>query len=173
MIIAVGSSNPTKIKPVEVVFGHHFKKVKVVPVGVDSGVKEQPTDHDEMYEGAVNRAKRAIKKIKGAHYGVGIEGGLHKHSYGWLEQSIIVIVNKRGEIGIGVSGGVVQPEKVMRQIVKGRNLEEVIDDLFGTEKIGEGVGMFGLYTKGVVTRSEGVKHGVAFALSRFLHKDLY
>ena len=33
--------------------------------------------------------------------------------------------------------------------------------------------MFGIFTNGVVTRSEGVKHGVAFALARFLHDDIY
>lgn len=173
MIVAVGSTNPTKIQPVEEVFSHHFKKVKVVGVDVPTGVKEQPMHHDEMYEGAYNRAKKSLKKVKGASYGVGIEGGLHKYSYGWLEQSVIVIVNKKGEVGIGVSGGVAQPKKIIKQILKGRNLEEVMDELFGTEKIGEGIGMFGLFTKGLVTRSSGMKHGVAFALSRFLHKDLY
>lgn len=173
MIVAVGSTNPTKITPVQEVFGHHFKKVKVVPVAVDSGVADQPMDADVMYEGAYNRAKSALKMVKGAHYGVGIEGGLHKYSYGWLEQSVIVIVNKKKEIGIGVSGGMVQPDKVMKKILKGKNMEEAIDEIFGTEKIGEGIGMFGIYTKGLVTRSSGMKHGIAFALSRFLHKNLY
>ncbi len=173
MIVAVGSTNPTKIIPVEEVFSHYFKKVKVVGVPVSSGVSEQPLHHDEMYDGAVTRAKKALKKVKGALYGVGIEGGLHKYNFGWLEQTTIVIVNKNGEMGIGSSGGVVLPSKLIKEIEKGKNLEEVMDGLFGTEKIGEGVGMFGLFTKGLVTRSSGVKHGVAFALSRFIHKNLY
>jgi inosine/xanthosine triphosphatase len=173
MIVAVGSTNPTKIEPVKDVFEHYFKNVKVVAVQVESDVKDQPLHHDEMYEGAVNRAKKALKAVKGAAYGVGIEGGLHKYSYGWLEQSVIVIVNKKGDIGIGASGGIVQPDKVIKQILEGHNLEEVMDRLFGTEKIGRGIGMFGIFTKGLVTRSSGVKHGVAFALSRFLHKKLF
>lgn len=173
MIVAVGSVNPTKIEPVEEVFKHHFKKVKVVGVSVPSGVAEQPMDHSEMYDGAFNRAKKALKKVKGASYGVGIEGGLHKYSFGWLEQTTIVIINKAGEIGIGSSGGIVLPKKLVKELKKGKNLEQVMDSLFGTENIGEGIGMFGLFTKGLVTRSAGVKHGVAFALSRFLHKDLY
>jgi inosine/xanthosine triphosphatase len=173
MIVAVGSTNPTKIEPVREVFENYFKKVKVVSVDVSSGVNEQPIHHDEMYEGAYNRAKRAIKKVKGASYGVGIEGGLHKYSFGWLEQTTIVIINKKGEVGIGSSGGIVLPRQLVKEIKKGKNLEEVMDNLFGTEKIGEGIGMFGLFTKGLVTRSSGVKHGVAFALSRFLHKKLF
>ncbi|OGK19078.1 hypothetical protein A3G67_01305 [Candidatus Roizmanbacteria bacterium RIFCSPLOWO2_12_FULL_40_12] len=173
MIVAVGSTNPTKISPVKKVFSHHFPKVKIVGVSVSSGVKDQPMNLDEMHKGALTRAKNALKKVKGAVYGVGIEGGLHKHSYGWFESSIIVIVDRKGNAGVGSSGGLVLPKKVIDGILKGKNLEQVIDGLFGTKKIGSSIGMFGLMTKKVVTRSEGVKHGVAFALARFLHPKVY
>lgn len=173
MIIAVGSKNPTKIIPVRDVFSKHFGEIEVRDVSVPSGVKEQPTDVDEMYRGALNRARAALEKVPEAEYGVGIEGGLHRYSHGWFEQSLVVIVNKKGEVGVGSSGGLVLPERVIRKIQSGKTLEEAIDELFGTEKIGEGIGMFGIFTKGVVTRTEGVKHGVAFALARFLHSDIY
>jgi non-canonical (house-cleaning) NTP pyrophosphatase len=74
---------------------------------------------------------------------------------------------------VGSSGGLVLPDKVIKKIQSGKTLEEAVDELFGTEKIGEGIGMFGIFTKGVVTRAEGVKHGVAFALARFLHEKVY
>lgn len=173
MIVSVGSTNPTKIQPVIDIFSHHFKDCVVKGVSVPSGVAEQPMDIDEMYKGALNRAQNALKAVKGAKYGVGIEGGLHKHSFGWFEHSIVVIVNKDGHIGIGATGGLVLPEIIMSSIHKGKNLEEAIDSHFKTDKIGEGIGMFGIFTKGVVTRSEGVRHGVAFALGRFLHPTLY
>lgn len=173
MIIAVGSTNPTKILPVEQIFSYHYKNCKVKGVSVPSGIADQPMDIDEMYKGALNRARNAIKKVKGAQYGVGIEGGLHKHSFGWFEHSIVVIVNEEGKVGIGATGGLVLPEIIMESIHKGKNLEEAIDSHFKTNKVGEGIGMFGIFTKGVVTRSEGVRHGVAFALGRFLHGDLY
>lgn len=173
MIIAVGSTNPTKIQPVVEIFSHHYKNCKVKGVSVASGIADQPMDIDEMYKGALNRAKNALQKVKGAQYGVGIEGGLHKHSFGWFEHSIVVIINKKGQIGIGASGGLVLPEIIMESIHNGKNLEEAIDSHFKTNKVGEGIGMFGIMTKGIVTRSEGVKHGVAFALARFLHEDVY
>lgn len=173
MLVAVGSTNPTKINPVKEVFSKHFKNVIVKGVIVDTGAIEQPLHVDEMFKGALTRAKNALKKVKGADYGVGIEGGLHKHSYGWLEHSIVVVLNKKGDFGIGSSGGLVLPDFVVKEIKKGKNLEQVIDSLFKTNKIGEGIGMFGIFTKGVVTRSEGVKHGVAFALARFLHENIY
>lgn len=173
MIIAVGSTNKTKIDPVQEVFSKHFKDVEVKGVNVNTGVDDQPMSDEEMYQGAFNRAREALKKVKDAEYGVGIEGGLHKRSYGWFEHSLIVIIDTKGKVGVGASGGLVLPEKVMERIHKGENLEQAVDHFFGTTKIGQGIGMFGLMTKGVVTRSSGVAHGVAFALAPFLHPKLY
>ncbi len=173
MIIAVGSTNPTKIRPVKAIFGKHFKEAKVIGVPVSSGVADQPMSDDEMYQGALTRAQKAIKAVPNADYGVGIEGGLHKYSYGWFERSLIVIVNKKGDIGVGASGGLALPPAIIQKIHAGKNLEQAVDELFGTTKIGRGIGMFGIMTKGVVTRTSGVKHGVAFALARFLHGKVY
>lgn len=173
MIIAVGSTNPTKIEPVQNVFGHHFEDVQVKGVSVESGVSDQPMNDSDMYKGALNRATNALKQVKDAEYGVGIEGGLDEHDYGWFEKSLVVIVNKTGDIGVGSSGGLVLPNVVIDKIKSGKNLEQAVDEIFGTKEIGEGIGMFGIFTNEVVTRSEGVRHGVAFALARFLHSDLY
>ncbi len=173
MLIAVGSTNKTKIDPVREVFSKHWKNIVVRGVKVDSGVDDQPMGDEEMYRGALNRARKALNSLPKAKFGVGIEGGLHKRSYGWFEHSIVVIVDRQGKIGVGTSGGLVLPDKVIIRIHKGENLEEVIDHLFGTKKIGEGIGMFGIMTKGVVTRTSGVAHGVAFALAPFLHPNIY
>lgn len=173
MIIAVGSTNPTKIDPVKEIFSKHFNNVVVKGIAIDSGVDDQPMDDEEMYQGALNRARKALEMVNNAEYGVGIEGGLHKRSYGWFEHSLVVIINRKGKIGVGASGGLVLPETIMQKIHNGKTLEEAVDELFKTKKIGQGIGMFGLMTKGVVTRASGVAHGVAFALAPFLHPNFY
>jgi inosine/xanthosine triphosphatase len=173
MLIAVGSDNPTKIDPVKNVFSTLFGEVEVIGKKVSSGVPEQPRSEDEMFTGAKNRATEALKLTPEAEYGVGIEGGLDKKSFGWYESSIVVIVNRAGEMGIGASGGLVLPEAFMKEIHKGLSLEDAVDLKLGTHKIGRGIGMFGIMTNKYVTRAQGVEHGVAFALGRFLHKDLY
>lgn len=173
MIIAVGSTNSTKIRPAKKIFAKYFKDVVVVGVDVPSGVSDQPLTEEEIYEGALNRAKRSLEKVEGAEYGVGIEGGIMEHSKGHYEKAAIVIVDKKGRIGIGMSPGLFLPEKVINHIKSGKNLTEAIDTLFGTKNIGKGIGAYGVFTKGVVTRAKGMEHGIAFALSRFLHKDLF
>jgi inosine/xanthosine triphosphatase len=173
MIVAVGSTNPTKIKPVEEIFTRNFKNVNVTGVKFPTGVTEQPLTDDEMYRGALNRAKKALNQVAAADYGVGIEGGVHHYPYGLFERSLVVIVNRSGKVGVGSSGGLILPDKVIALIHRGKTLEEAVDQLCGTHKIGEGIGMFGVFTNSAVTRSEGVKHGVAFALARFLHPELY
>lgn len=173
MIVAVGSTNPTKTQPVGEVFEKHFQNVTVRGVKVDSGVGDQPLSDEEMFKGALNRAQKSLQKVKNATYGVGIEGGIHQYSYGWFERSLVVVIDRTGRIGIGSSGGLVLPPVVVKRIHGGERLEQVMDDLFKTEKIGQGIGMFGLMTRGVVTRASGVAHGVAFALAPFLHQKLY
>ncbi len=173
MLIAIGSTNPTKITPVQEVFSKHFQKIAIKSVSVPSGIQEQPMSIDEMYMGAYNRAQNALIAVKTAKYGVGIEGGLNRHSFGWFEHSIVVIMDRKGRIGVGATGGLVLPDIIISEIHKGKNLEEAIDSHFKTTRIGEGIGMFGIMTKGVVTRAEGVRHGVAFALARFLHEEVY
>ncbi len=172
-IVAVGSKNPTKMKPVEDIFRIHFPDVCVVGVDVASGVSDQPKNDDEIYTGAKNRALNALHAVDGAAYGVGIEGGIANRPFGRFEYSLVVVVDRFGHEGIGSSGGLLLPDKIVGMIDEDKTLEEAIDETFGTEKIGRGIGMFGIMTKGVVTRAEGVKHGVAFALARFLHPDVY
>lgn len=173
MLVAVGSTNPTKIDPVKEIFAKHFKNVQVRGVKTDSGVKDQPIGDEETYQGALNRARSALRSIPEAEYGVGIEGGSLTKSYGWFEHSIIVIINRQGKVGVGTSGSLELPPQVVERLKAGENLGDIMDDLFQTKKIGEGIGMFGLLTNNTVTRTSGVAHGVAFALARFLHPQLY
>ena len=173
MIVAIGSKNPTKTQAVKNIFKKYFQNIKIIGVEVRSGVKEQPQNINEAFYGALTRAQEAIRNVKNASYGVGIEGGIHKYQHGWMEQSVVVITDSKGKIGVGSSGALLLPRKVVEKIKKGYTLEQAVDNLFGTSKIGRGIGAFGLFTKGVITRTSGMEHGVAFALSIFLHEKLY
>lgn len=173
MIVAVGSKNPTKIKPVKKVFSNYFKNLEVIAIEVESGVSEQPKHEDEMFKGALNRAKNALKKIPKAKYGVGIEGGIHKHSFGWQERSLVVVVDKKGNFGVGSAPALSLPEEVTKLIEEGKRLDQAVELVSGAKNIRKGIGVYGVFTKGFVTRAKGMEHAIAFALSRFLHNDLF
>ncbi|HEV2340147.1 MAG TPA: inosine/xanthosine triphosphatase [Patescibacteria group bacterium] len=173
MVVAIGTTNPSKIIPVEQVFHHYFEgiDVKAVAIKVDSGVRYLPMDADEMYQGAINRAKKAREKVQNADYTIGIEGGFHKYPFGWVKKEVIVIVDKKGKEGVGVTGGVMVPDAIMKRVEKGQDLRDAIFDLYNIRDAGLNSGVVGIVTKSYVIRSEALRHGIAFALSPFLHEQ--
>lgn len=173
MIVVVGSDNPSKVNPVRKVFGTHFSDVKVQGIYVDSGVSETPLTDEEIFNGAMNRAKAAMKKVPEADFGVGVEGGMHNFSYGWVKYELVIILHKNGTIGIGTSGGLLVPDHFVTEVKKGRALTDIGDETFNTKLIGKGMGIVGYFTKGLVSRRNAVEHGVALAISKFINAELY
>src|SRR5258706_5515897 len=99
MKVAIGSTNPAKVIPTQIVFAHHFENVQIIPIKVLSGVPQLPLNDEDMYQGALNRARAALNAVPDAEFGIGIEGGLHKYKIGWVKKEIIVVVNKTGKTG--------------------------------------------------------------------------
>ena len=75
-LVAAGTTNPAKLKPVQLVFGQVFAGAQVRGLSVPSGVREQPIGEEETELGAINRAKAALAGVQGAGWGVGLEGGV-------------------------------------------------------------------------------------------------
>jgi non-canonical (house-cleaning) NTP pyrophosphatase len=73
MKVVVGSPNPVKVSAVVDAFSKYFD-VDVSSMDVDSGVKAFPDSEELIYQGAVNRAKKAFSDD--FDYSVGIEGGV-------------------------------------------------------------------------------------------------
>jgi inosine/xanthosine triphosphatase len=84
LLVAVGSTNPVKLRACERAFAQCFPSLRVtcysVP-GVRSGVPDQPLGAAETERGALHRARNALKIAKSTkawapHFAVGIEGGI-------------------------------------------------------------------------------------------------
>lgn len=172
--IAVGSNNPVKIQAVCRAFEKIFSNTswKVIGVDVKSGVSNQPMSDLESIKGATNRAKNALKKIN-ADYGVGLEGGVEKIGDKWFDCGWIVIVDKKGQEGIGSSIRMHTPDKMINMVKKGKELGEAIDIIFKQKNAKQKQGHFGLMTDNAITRAEGYRDAVISALSRFIHPELY
>merc|ERR1719336_2164583 len=123
-------------------------------------------------KGALARAEQALSRHPTATYAFGIEGGLEEIGGIWFESGYVAVIPKNHEpgskvIGWGTSSRMQVSEKIVKELKKGKELGEVMDALSGEQDVGKNQGMFGLLTKGAISREEGYTHGVMFALSRF------
>lgn len=174
MRIAVGSENPVKIKATYDAFKTLWPNKEWIVEGVDvpSGVADQPMSDEESIKGAINRAKRALKKLN-AEFGVGLEGGLQRIGKRWFDCGWAVVLSKKGELGIASTVRIETPAKLMKLIKQGKELGEANDLYFKKKNSKQGQGHFGLMTNGAITRALGYRDGLIMALTRFLHSEIW
>lgn len=174
MRVAVGSKNPVKLRGVERAFKELIGPAEVIGVEVDPGVSKQPVGLDEIVLGALNRAREALRKTA-SDCGVGVEAGYFRlHDYS-IEIQAAAVVDSSGRVGVGFSPGFPLPPKLVEAIERGEvsELEEAVDRLFGTRKIGEAGGLVSLLTRGKVTREELTYFAVVMALIPFVNERLW
>ena len=174
MNVVVGSTNPVKVKAVSLAFQIVWPEEswEVSGVEVDSGVSDQPMSDKEAITGARNRAVRAFK-AKGANFAVGLEGGLQEFEGKWFDSGWVVVRDNKGKEGIGAAIRIEMPSTMMDMIGEGKELGDVDDFFFNSINTKQGVGHFGLMTKGALTREEGYKDAVLVALAAFMHPKLF
>jgi len=79
--------------------------VEIVPIDVASKVSHTPLTDEECAEGAIYRAKEAIRKAE-ADLGIGFEGGVAKRAGRYFLISWCVVVNVGGVVALGCGGGI-------------------------------------------------------------------
>jgi inosine/xanthosine triphosphatase len=121
MKIAVGSKNPVKINAVREAFEKVWpeKNWEVVGVEVSSGVSNQPMSDVEGIKGAKTRAKKVMKLVD-ADFGVGLEGALQKIGNKWFEGGWMVVLDRKGNEGVGSSIKLNIPQKMMKMVKEGK-----------------------------------------------------
>lgn len=174
-IVAVGSTNPVKIKAVHSAFKKCWPDTEweVKGVEVASDVSHQPMTDSESVHGARNRAKRALKKVPHAEFGVGLESGLQKVGKEWFSCGWIVVIDRQKREGIGSTARIHAPSKMMDLIHQGHELGTANDILTGRKNTKHSEGHMGIMTKGVITREHAYTDGVVMALVRFLSPEFY
>ena len=165
--VAVGTSNPMKVRAAEIAF-KAFMDASVFSVKVESGVGPQPAGVRSVLLGALRRAVGAIRE-SGADYGVGVEAGPIEFpsSTGFLETQVAVVVDRGCRAGVGLSPSFELEEGVVKAMIAGVELEGVV----GVERrvpIGEGIGFIGVATRGFITRLELTVHAITMALVPFI-----
>lgn len=172
MKFAVGSRNSVKIKAVENAVKRFWEDAEVIGLEVEHGTNSQPRSDEEAISGATKRARLVIEKSK-ADFGFGLEGSVSDTDHGMFVVSWVVAVDKDGTLGIGCGGSLLLPEKIAKEIRKGKELGKVMDDFIGKENTKHNEGTVGILTKNAITRTEKFEHGVIYALARFVNPEYY
>ena len=182
MYLVVGSENPVK----RAATARVFPEATVEPLGVDSGVSEQPMSHEETLRGARCRATRAFE-AREADLAVGIEGGVaptprverdsSPTSSGvtpvGADRSLVMwaAVTDGSTLASGGGPTLPLPDSIASRLDAGEELGPVMDDVLGMDDVAKKQGAAGAFTAGRLTRTDALEAAVAAAAGPFLSEQ--
>ena len=174
MKIAVGSTNPVKIKSSREAFTRIFEKESktfdITPVEVKiPELNNTPNSIPEMILGARIRAEKSLE-LADADYGVGIEGGTFTNEIGVFLLAFSVIKSKNGEIGIGSGPAILLPQHWKVQSDKSFELGSYVDGISGKNNTKQDTGAIGLLTNDKITRQDSLTPAVLYAYYSLLNE---
>jgi inosine/xanthosine triphosphatase len=172
MKIAIGSTNPVKIRAVKNVARKIFPNAEFVAREVPSGVPGQPRGDKQTRRGAVNRA-RAVRQATRADWGVGLEAGIVENEFGAMTCAWCAIVDRRGRVGIGGSTNMLLPDEVAARVKAGAELGEAMDAFARIKNVKHKMGAIGVLTRGLSNRQRAYEYIFTLAVVRFLWKGKY
>jgi len=172
MKIAIGSTNPVKIKAVKKVLKSIYPQASFVSIQVDSKVKHQPLSIKETKLGAQHRASAALKSAQ-ADIAVGLEGGVFEIDQQMYHFAWAAIIDKSGKTSFGGGMCFILPNSIAQQIRQGEELGPLMDKLTGVKDVKKKGGAISVLTDNLTTRTEGYISLVKMALAKFRRPDLY
>jgi inosine/xanthosine triphosphatase len=172
MKIAIGSTNPVKLRAARKVLRKLHPHAEFVALEVPSGVPGQPRGDKQTRLGAVNRA-RAARKAMRADFGVGLEGGIVENEFGTMTCAWCAIVDRAGRVGVGGSTNMQLPDEVAARVKRGDELGDAMDAFANIRGVKRKMGAIGVLTKGLSNRQHAYEYIVTLAVARFLWKGKY
>jgi non-canonical (house-cleaning) NTP pyrophosphatase len=82
-------------------------------------------------------------------------------------------MNKDEQIGFGLSPSFELPPKVVEQLLKGKELGHVMDEIMNEQNTKLRGGAIAFFTNGVMNRKELYVEGLKTAIIPFLHNELF
>ena len=172
MKIAVGSTNPVKVRAVRNVLRKIYPHAQFVAVDVPSGVPGQPRGDRQTRRGAANRA-RAAREAARADWGVGLEGGIVENEYGTMTCAWCAIADRAGRVGVGGSTNMLLPDEVAARVKRGQELGDAMDAFANIRGVKRKMGAIGVLTKGLSNRQRAYEYIIKLGIARFLWKGKY
>jgi inosine/xanthosine triphosphatase len=171
--VIVGSKNPVKIKATKNIMEKIYADVEISSVDVDSSVPDQPFGLDQTIKGAINRAKNAFSDE--FDLSVGIESGLMKTPNsltGYIDLQWCAIFDGN-KVTIGVSSGFEYPPEVVKEVLGGVEVGDVMDRITGVDDLGKKKGAVSHLSHGMLDRTENTEQCVLTAMIPRMNEDLY
>ncbi len=167
MKILIGTTNKAKTTAVRNIADLYFPDVTYENHVVPSLVAEQPIGNEETRQGAINRARQLVELIDG-DIGIGLEGGVFQIDEIMYVCNWGALVTKSGELYTATGAGVPLPEEVSAQIREGKELGPVMDVFTNKNGIRHEEGAIGVFTNGLVTRSQMFEHIMRLLIGQYL-----
>ena len=184
--IALGSDRAAKIMAVRASVARvaeidaAWRSASIVARPVKTDAPLMPLTDWELMGGARQRAL-AVRKILleqklSADLYVGLEGGFHSISlegewHTFLRGWAFVTDGERGSFGMSPSIEV--PNSIVTEVVKGRELGIVIDEVAGMRDVRSKQGAWGVLSRDLLTRSDSFEAALLAAFAPFYNAKLY
>jgi inosine/xanthosine triphosphatase len=175
--VALGSTNPAKVKGARLAFSRAFGPIEMKAVDTTALVRSQPLTLDETVEGAEERAMFALETAR-PDFGVGVEAGLLALGKAWPEHflnvQVAAVVDKAGDLSFGSSSGFPLPSSLVAKMRKdGLELDRYAAGLTGKRRIREQEGIVYHLSKKLLSRVEMTEQCVSMAIIPWLNKKAY
>jgi len=173
MKVVVGSKNPVKLKATENILNQIYSQIEVEAKHVDSEVPDQPIGLETTINGAINRAKNVFSTE--FDLSVGIESGLLEvpHSItGYLDLQWCAIFDGE-KTTLGVSAGFEYPPLVIKKVLEGMEVGDVMDQVTGVDRLGEKKGAVSHLSNGLLDRTGNTEQCVLMAMMPRMNQGLY
>jgi len=175
--VAVGSTNPAKMKGARLAFSRLFRDVVLKEVDATSIVRAQPLSLEETMEGAEERAVFALESAS-PDFGVGVEAGLIQPGKEWpghyLNLQIAAVVDHAGNLSFGCSSGFPIPGSLVAKLKENREeLDRYTHELTGAREVREEHGIVYHLSGKRLSRVEMTEQCVSMALIPWQNAKLY
>ncbi|MGG5252563.1 DUF84 family protein [Neobacillus sp. SM06] len=167
MKIVIGSKNPAKIQAVQNVF--QAAEAEFISLDIPSGVSEQPFSDEETIQGAINRAKNALKSGEG-DIGIGLEGGVQETSQGLILCNWGALATTEFDPFIAGGARVLLPIEIANRLRAGEELGPVMDDYAKKQNVRKTEGAIGIFTNGKISRAEMFTHIMGMLVGQYEYK---
>jgi len=177
--VAIGSTNPAKVKGTRLAFSHALglrtvtiRAVKTIPF-----VGSQPLSLEETVEGAQERAMFSLESAR-LDFGVGVEAGLVELGEGfpghYLNLQVAAVVDSEGHLSFGCSSGFPIPRRFAEKLKQSREeLDRYTHELVGDKRVREEEGIVYHLSKKRLSRVQMTEQCVSMALIPWLNRRVY